>query len=294
VTSGIALLSKPAGVTSFQALGALKRALGTGKIGHTGTLDRFAEGLLVVLAGRLTRLCAYASSLDKEYLAKIRFGTGTDTLDPEGAVNAEGPVPSTADLQETLPCFLGRQQQVPPAFSALHVGGRRAYQAARNGEEVRLEPRWIEVGEIELLGFDPPDALARISCSKGTYIRALARDIAARLGTCAHLIELTRTRVGPFLLADAVRPEAFDLHRDLRPAWAFFDACPQLMRLRAKPEWIPRIANGVVPDPTAFAEPPVREGTYGVFDDTRGLLAVIEMQGGAFRYAAVLNDRAAP
>jgi tRNA pseudouridine55 synthase len=289
VIDGIVLLSKPAGITSFQALGSLKKALGTGKIGHTGTLDRFAEGLLVVLAGKLTRLCTYASSLDKEYIARIRFGIGTDTLDPEGTVNANGSIPESEALAAALPSFLGRQEQVPPVFSALHIGGRRAYQAARNGEEVKLSPRWITVNEIELLSYAAPEAEVRISCSKGTYIRALARDLAERLGTCAHLVELKRTRIGEFSLEKAVEPERFDPARDLLPPEAFFDACPLLMRLTAKDEWIERIGHGMPPAPGAFASPPSVDGVYGIFSQAGTLLAVAEMRGDALRYAAVLT-----
>ena len=286
---GIVLLSKPAGITSFQALGSLKKALRTGKIGHTGTLDRFAEGLLVVLAGKLTRLCSYASSLDKEYIARIRFGIGTDTLDPEGIVIANGTVPEPEALSAALPSFLGRQEQVPPVFSALHIGGRRAYQAARNGEEVKLAPRWITVNEIALMSYEAPEAVVRISCSKGTYIRALARDVAERLGTCAHLVELKRTRIGEFSLANAVEPERFDPARDLLPPKAFFDSCPLLMRLTAKEEWIERIGHGMPPAPAAFDEPPSKEGVYGIFSPAGALLAVAEIRGDAFRYAAVLT-----
>jgi tRNA pseudouridine55 synthase len=289
VIDGIVLLSKPAGITSFQALGSLKKALGTGKIGHTGTLDRFAEGLLVVLAGKLTRLCSYASSLDKEYIAQIRFGMGTDTLDPEGAVTANGPVPDRDELAQALCAFLGPQDQVPPAFSAIHVGGRRAYQAARSGEEVTLAPRRVTIHEIELLSYAAPEASVRVSCSKGTYIRALARDVAERLGTCAHLAGLKRTRIGQFSLADAVRPERFDPARDLLPPEAFFDSCPLLMRLTAKEEWIGRIGHGMPAPPAAFDQPPSKEGIYGIFSPTGELLAVAEMRGDALRYAAVLS-----
>jgi tRNA pseudouridine55 synthase len=289
VIDGIALLFKQAGFTSFQTLGFLKKALGTGKVGHTGTLDRFAEGLLVVLTGKLTRLCSYASSLDKEYIARIRFGEGTDTLDPEGNIIAHGPIPAYGELERILPAFLGRQQQIPPIFSALHVGGRRAYQAARNGEEVKLDPRWITVHEIELLSHEAPDAQVRVCCSKGTYVRALARDIAERLGTCAHLVGLKRTRLGEFRLEAAVEPERFDPSRDLLPPKTFFDYCPHLMRLTVKEEWITRIGQGVVPDPAAFDEPPSRQGTYGVFGMDGRLLAVMELRGTALRYAAVFS-----
>ncbi len=116
MTEGIVLLDKPPGETSFQSLSTIKRRLGTGRVGHAGTLDRFANGLLVVLTGRMTRLCAFATDLDKEYLAVVAFGKGTDTLDPEGAVTEEGPVPGRAELEEVLPRFLGSIVQIPPSF----------------------------------------------------------------------------------------------------------------------------------------------------------------------------------
>jgi tRNA pseudouridine55 synthase len=203
LTEGIILLNKPPGQTSFQSLGAVKRRLGTGRVGHTGTLDRFAEGLLVVLSGRMTRLCAYATSLDKEYVAVITFGRATTTLDPEGETTAVGSIPEICSIESVLPEFLGSLSQVPPAFSALHIGGRRAYDAARKGEIVVLPPRPVRIDRIELLGYEPPDATIRVSCSKGTYIRSLARDIAEKLGTHGFVSKLRRVRVGGFRVEDA-------------------------------------------------------------------------------------------
>jgi len=140
LTDGIVLLDKPSGLTSFQALSSVKRALATGSVGHTGTLDRFASGLLVVMCGRSTRLSSLAENLDKDYLARVRFGTGTDTLDPEGAVVAEGPVPGRAALEAVLPAFRGDLRQAPPAYSAVHVGGRRAHERGAKLGELSL---WI-------------------------------------------------------------------------------------------------------------------------------------------------------
>ena len=196
MTEGIILLDKPPGLTSFQSLGSLKKCLGTRWVGHAGTLDKFAEGLLIVMVGRMTRLCAVATAFDKEYLATFTFGTGTDTLDPEGAVTGSGPVPTRAELEAVLPEFRGAISQVPPVYSAIHVDGKRASAAARQGETVQLRPRAVTVAALEILDASPrsPDVAFRISCSKGTYVRSLARDIAARLGTVAHV---SRLRGGP-------------------------------------------------------------------------------------------------
>jgi len=286
LTEGIILLDKPAGQTSFQSLGFLKRCLGTGRIGHAGTLDKFAEGLLIVLAGRMTRLCPLATSLDKEYLAVFTFGCGTDTLDPEGAVTAEGPVPSSDEVAAILPEFRGSLSQVPPVYSAVHVNGRRASQAARQGEAVELQPREVRIDVLELLDFRPPEASFRISCSKGTYIRSLARDIAERLGTCAHVSKLRRIRIGGFSVDDARSPDAFDPARDVHSPTAFFEAVPALGRLTVKEEWEVPVSRGIRLDPVLFQEAPAREGTFGAFSADQRLLALVENSGSGLKYLA--------
>jgi tRNA pseudouridine55 synthase len=287
--NGIILLDKPAGCTSFQSLGTLKARLGTGKVGHTGTLDRFAEGLLVVLSGAMTRLCPFATAMDKEYVATVRFGLGTDTLDPEGAVTGEGPVPSTDALREVLPEFLGTISQVPPEYSAVHVQGRRASEAALMGAVVRLEARSVTVNGLDLRGFTGPEAVLVISCSKGTYVRALARDIAARLGTFAHVSKLRRTRVGGFSVEEAVAPEAFDPDRHVLPPAAFFAPATGLARLQVRPEYVDAVSHGA-PFSDRFLETGgAGDGIHGAFSPGGGLIAVLERDGSAWRYAAVLG-----
>ncbi len=286
---GIALLFKPWGITSFAALGELKRSLGTGRIGHSGTLDRFADGLLLALCGKLTRLCTYAQSMNKEYLARIYFGRGTDTLDPEGRQVAEGPVPAMREIQEVMPAFLGDIMQVPPEFSAVHINGRRAYQAAREDEKVLLTARPVTVHELELLEYKPPEAIVRIVCSKGTYVRSLARDIASRIGTCAYVSELRRTRIGGFRLDEAKAPRDFKPSEDLLPPSVFFDRCPGLGRLTVKDDWIRLIAKGVPPKESAFENPPSMDGSYGAFGHDGALLAMVKSQDGILRYTAVFS-----
>ncbi len=214
---GIALVAKPEGLTSFQTLGPLKRSLGTRKLGHTGTLDKFASGLLVILVGTLTRLGPWFTALDKVYEATLRFGEETDSLDPEGEVVARADPPSLEALLLALPTFKGELMQVPPAFSAIHIDGERASDRARRGEILDMAARPVTIHELDLLNYDGRDAKIRVRCSSGTYIRSLARDIALSLGSRARLETLSRTRVGPFLLEAARAPEDFSDGTDLMP-----------------------------------------------------------------------------
>ena len=214
--SGLALLRKPEGVTSFQALTPIKRALGSGKVGHAGTLDRFARGLLVILTGSYARLAPYAMSGEKLYRGVVSFGSETDTLDPEGRVVATAPPPSERCLLEALPAFRGAILQRPPAYSAVHVGGKRAYKIALEGGEPELKERRVVIRSLELISYEGGEAMLEVRCSSGTYIRSLARDIASACGSRAHLIALDRLSIGPFRVEDAVGPEAFDPAADLR------------------------------------------------------------------------------
>ena len=198
----IMLMDKEKGVTSFESLYPVKREYRGMKIGHAGTLDKFASGLMVVLLGGATKLTPLFSSFDKEYIARIRFGEETDTLDPEGIVIKKAEAPSLETLRLVIPAFKGRQMQCPPQYSAIHVDGKRAYREARKGNVIEMPEREIEIENIELLSYDGKDCVIRTSVSKGTYIRALARDIAIKAGSSAHLEDLRRLRVGPWTLED--------------------------------------------------------------------------------------------
>jgi len=198
--SGLILLNKKPGVTSFEALGEIKRALGTGKVGHTGTLDKFAQGLLVVLTGRALRLTPYFSHCDKQYKGRIRFGAETDTLDPEGNVIAEAQPPSRERAEQAIKTFKGEIMQKPPVFSAIHINGQRASKLARNGDVPEMKERPVTIYNLELVEWDPPFADIFVHCSSGTYIRSLARDIALAADSRAHLSSLTRTQVANFSL----------------------------------------------------------------------------------------------
>lgn len=201
--SGFLLFDKPAGRTSFAAIGGFRRAFPGARIGHTGTLDSFATGLLVVVVGSYSHLTPWFTGLDKIYEAEIQFGIGTDTLDPGGTVTVSGVIPARSALEEALPAFRGPISQIPPEYSAIHVGGKRASALMRKGESVNLAPRPVMVFSLELLSLEAGKASFVIHCSSGTYIRALARDIAAACGTCAHVSVLRRTKVGPFSVLDA-------------------------------------------------------------------------------------------
>ena len=204
---GIILIDKPAGITSAEVVRRIKARVKPSRVGHLGTLDPFATGVLPILIGDATKLAPMLEGGDKEYEGVIRLGQETDTLDRDGKVVREAPVPSIseADLRETERRFSGRIEQVPPIFSALKRGGVRLYELARQGVEVEPPPpRTIEIKRISL-ALEAPGAL-RFSavCSPGTYARSLARDIGIALGTAAHLFELRRVRNGNFHLTDAV------------------------------------------------------------------------------------------
>jgi len=197
---GLILLNKPPGLTSFDALRDIKRALGTGKVGHTGTLDKFAGGLLLILAGRALKLSQWFTHCDKQYEGTICFGTETETLDPEGAVIADAPLPSRENVEQAISQFVGEIEQVPPAYSAIHIDGERASALARRGETPEMRKRPVTIHRLELLSWEPPYAKIFVHCSSGTYIRSLARDIALTAGSRAYLTALRRTQVAGFRL----------------------------------------------------------------------------------------------
>jgi len=200
---GLILLNKKTGLTSFEALGEVKRALGAVKAGHAGTLDKFASGLLVVLTGRALKLSSLFSRCDKQYVGRIRFGIETDTLDPEGNTIAQAPLPAREKVEEALGQFTGEIMQAPPEYSAIHINGKRAYELARSGQMPEMKKRPVSVYKLELRSWEPPCAEIFVHCSSGTYIRSLARDIALAAESRAHLCSLTRTRIAGFYLENA-------------------------------------------------------------------------------------------
>lgn len=203
--SGVLVVDKPIGMTSHDVVQVIRTGTNIRRAGHTGTLDPRASGVLVVLIGPAVRLSEYVSASDKRYQAIIELGVETDTYDGDGSVTSRSPVEITAEeFENALKGFVGEFEQKPPAYSAIKVQGRKAYEMARNGEEVDLEPRTINVYSLELLEWDPPEAVIDVYCSSGTYVRSLAHDLGEVLGCGANLVGLRRTKSGQFALRDAV------------------------------------------------------------------------------------------
>jgi tRNA pseudouridine55 synthase len=213
--SGVIVIDKPIGMTSHDVVQIVRKGTNIRRAGHTGTLDPRASGVLVVLVGPAVRLSEYVSASDKRYQAVIQLGTTTDTYDADGRVLSTNSVDiSEKQFDDVLQSFVGEIEQVPPPYSSVKVKGRHAYDMARKGEEVDLEARMINVYNLELLEWAPPEAVVDVYCSSGTYVRSLAHDLGEKLGCGAHLIGLRRTKSGRFTLRDAVPlrklREAFD------------------------------------------------------------------------------------
>jgi tRNA pseudouridine55 synthase len=204
--SGALVVDKPVGMTSHDVVQAIRNGTGLRRAGHTGTLDPRASGVLVILVGPAVRLSEYVSASDKRYQAIIRLGGSTDTFDGEGLVTlTKDPVNVTeAQFEEALKTFIGEIEQTPPPYSAVKVQGRKAYEMAREGEEVELAPRKITVHHLEVLEWTPPEVVIDVHCSSGTYVRSLANDLGVMLGCGAYLIGLRRTKSGRFSLRDSV------------------------------------------------------------------------------------------
>jgi len=219
--SGILPVEKGPDVTSFQVVAHLRRVLRAPRIGHGGTLDPAATGLLPILIGEATKLTPYLVDLDKEYVATVRLGITTETQDLSGAVLETRPVPAldAALIEAALARFLGRIHQVPPMFSALRRGGKRLYELARRGVEVKREPREVTILSIALESLALPDFVIRVRCGKGTYVRTLAADLGAGLGCGGALAALVRTRVGPYALESAVTWDEVRLARSGEGLW---------------------------------------------------------------------------
>jgi len=200
---GVLLVDKPAGLTSHDVVYRLRRKLAMQRIGHAGTLDPMATGLLIMLVGKATRISQYLISLDKVYEGEITLGVTTNSQDAEGEVMETRPVPElTAEqVRSAMQGFLGDQYQTPPMFSAVKIGGVPLYKKARQGEEVAREPRFIRVAAFDLLSCTPPKLTFRLACTKGTYVRTIAHDLGQKLGCGAHLSALRRTASGKFELA---------------------------------------------------------------------------------------------
>ena len=206
---GILLVDKPRDHTSHDVVARLRGKLKMKRIGHAGTLDPMATGLLVILVGKATKVSQYLVGLDKEYEGTIELGKVTDTQDADGEVMETRPVPplTDADVQATVKTFLGDQYQMPPMYSAIKIAGVPLYKSARKGEEIEREPRFIRVMSWDVLRFASPQIDFRLSCTKGTYVRTLAHDLGAKLGCGAHLSALRRTATDKFKVGQALTLE---------------------------------------------------------------------------------------
>jgi tRNA pseudouridine55 synthase len=263
-------------VTSHDVVDVVRRTLGTRKVGHAGTLDPMATGLLVLGAGRATRLLRFLGDLAKTYEGTMRLGVETTTLDATGEVAREGPVTATRDdVAEAMRALEGESLQRPPAYSAVKVGGRKLYEAARAGEALEAAPRSIRVDTFELRSFHPPEATFHVTCSGGTYVRVLAADVGAALGCGAHLVALRRTAIGAFRVEDAAPPEA----AAPRPIET---AVHHLPRLDLDAEEGRAASHGRPLGPAGIA------GPYGVFDPDGRLIGVYQDEGSRARPLVIL------
>ena len=275
---GLVLVDKPSGMTSHDVVDAVRRRLGTRKVGHAGTLDPMATGLLVLGAGRATRLLRYLGELPKSYTGTGRLGVETDTLDADGSVVRSAPVTATRDeVTAAANALVGESMQTPPAFSAVKVGGRKLYEAARKGETLEAPPRPIRVDAFDVTAFAEPTFSFAVSCSGGTYVRVLVSDVGRALGCGAHLMALRRTGIGPFTVEEAEAPDAaapLPIER----------AVAHLPRLPLEAEEATAASRG---RPLAAAG---ITGPYGVFDPDGRLIGVYRDEGTVARPEVILPD----
>jgi len=290
---GVLNLEKPGGVTSRDVVDLVSRPLRKVKVGHAGTLDPLASGVLVVCVGTATRLIEHVQRMPKAYRAVVRLGARSDTLDADGRIEAaENPrVPDEADVRRALAGQVGVIEQMPPQFSALKVEGRRAYDLARSGQAVELAARPVRVDRIELIGYEWPRLEFSVDCGSGTYIRSIARDVGEALG-CGGLIEiLVRTRIGPFLQADALDPTGLPIEAILARLRPPLDALGDLPRLALSPDQVAAVIRGRGLDPSRVEGAAGLAGEVALIGPDGALVAVAEAglgAGGAIRPRRVL------
>jgi tRNA pseudouridine55 synthase len=248
--SGLLLIDKPAGITSHDAVDRVRRHLGVRKVGHAGTLDPPATGLLLVGVGRATRLLRFLGDLPKTYVGTGVLGVETDTLDAAGTAVRESPVSADESrVREAMARFVGDIQQTPPAYSAVKVKGERSYRAARRGESLDIKPRIVHVDRFDLTGFDSPRFDFEVLCSSGTYVRTLVADVGRELGSGAYLARLRRTAIGPFLVKDASPPD------DPRPLLGLDRAVEHLAAVSLQAEEAEVAVHGCCLGPAGIAGP---------------------------------------
>ena len=281
-TDGMLLVDKPAGVTSHDVVLAARRAFGESRIGHAGTLDPFATGLLVLLLGRATRLLPHLDGSPKEYLAVIALGRETDTDDLHGALVRNAEPPTDDAIAAAIVQLTGSLEQIPPAYSAKRVAGRRAYDAARAGEALVLAPAHVQVFAWRDVKREGDRLRATITCGGGTYIRALARDLGRLTGSAAHLAELRRVRSGPFHVSDAALLDAVRAgDAVLRPA---LDALPTIPHVTLVGDDAERVFRGMPVDRSQDGE------SAALVDERSGaLVAFAEAVGARWQPRVVMR-----
>jgi tRNA pseudouridine55 synthase len=268
---GLLLVDKPGGITSHDAIDRVRRALGTRKVGHAGTLDPMATGLLLIGVGRATRLLRFLGDLDKTYEGAARLGVETDTLDADGEVVRTAEVPGSLAapaIRAAMAALEGESMQRPPAYSAVKVGGRKLVDAARAGEALEAAARPIRVRDFELVRAAGADVEFRVTCSSGTYVRVLLSDVGTALGCGAHLTRLRRTAIGPFGAGDARPPD------DPGDPLPIERAVSHLPRLVLEPEEAVAAGHGRILGPLGI------DGPYAVFSPEDRLIGVYQDDGG--------------
>jgi tRNA pseudouridine55 synthase len=286
---GLVVVDKPTGFTSHDVVAKLRKIYGQRKVGHAGTLDPDATGVLLVGLGRATRLLRYLSESGKAYEGRIVFGIATSTLDAAGEIVEQRPMAITRhDVEHALPRFVGDIEQLPPMVSAVKVGGRRLHELARAGEEIERAPRAVRVDRFEVSSFEPgpyPTADVVVECGSGTYVRSLAADLGVALGGCAHLAALRRTRVGSFTLAEARALDVIEAD-PVAAVLPLTTAMRDLERVDVDDEQARAVAHGV-----SFASGALTvhgEGPYALVGPEGALLAVYDTRGAALRPAVVV------
>lgn len=275
--NGILLVDKPAGKTSHDVVDHIRRAAGTRRVGHTGTLDPAATGLLVLCIGTATRLSEHLTGLDKTYEGSMRLGLVTDSHDVDGKVLHESDVPelSAEDIQNVCNRFVGKIMQAPPMVSAVKVGGERLYKKARQGVEVERTPRPVTVREFVVLGYDPPEASIRVRCTRGTYVRSLCHEVGQALGCGAILSQLRRTYVGDYVIDDAATLDALqnpdDVQGRLIPLEQALDL-PEVVVKRTSRNTV--ISGGQLTASDLIGTCPARQGWVQIKSDEGKLLAL--------------------
>lgn len=280
---GVLLIDKPAGMTSHDVVDRIRHAAHTRRVGHTGTLDPSATGLLIICVGEATRLSEYLTRLDKVYEGYLRFGVVTDSYDMDGKVLEENPVPELDPdaIQRAFDPFSGDIEQVPPMVSAVKVGGKRLYKLARKGETVERKPRKVTVKEFRLLGYEAPLAQFRVECTSGTYVRALCQDVGQSIGCGATLDSLRRVAVGRHRVENAVPVNDFRNEEDIYEHMMAMGEALDLPEVVVRPKGEHLVASGgALRRAELKSDCPVTEGWIQIKSERGELLALAQVEKG--------------